>query len=87
VGDAAISAGLGVAEKIRELIPGIELIANLGGGSFKAQFKRADRSGAHYALVVGEDEIATETVTVKDLSGEQEQRNIALTLIESSLVL
>ena len=51
--------------------PGLRLVNNLNGGSFKAQFKRADRSGAGLALVLGEDEIKNGQVTVKFLrSGE-----------------
>jgi histidyl-tRNA synthetase len=54
-------------------VPGIRLQTNAGSGSFKAQFKRADRSGARYALVLGEDELARGQIAVKDLRGQAEQ--------------
>ncbi len=77
-GEQAMQAGLGVAEQIREAVPGVRLVTNLGGGGFKAQFKRADRSGARFALVVGEDELEQGTITVKDLLGKQEQQTLPL---------
>jgi histidyl-tRNA synthetase len=47
-----------------------------GGGSFKSQFKRADRCGARYAVVLGQDEIASGRYTVKDLRGDEPQRSL-----------
>jgi len=56
-------------------IPDLRLLVNLNGGSFKTQFKRADRSDALFALVLGEDEIVNQQVTVKFLrSGEEQLR-------------
>jgi histidyl-tRNA synthetase len=59
-------------------VPRLRLQANLGGGSFKAQFKRADRSGAALALVVGEDELERGEVTVKALREDSGQQQVAL---------
>ena len=50
------------------------VVLNTGGGSFKNQFKRADRSGASIALVLGEDELAKQVVAVKFLRDEREQQ-------------
>ena len=60
-------------EALRQALPGRVIQTHLGGGSFKSQFKRADRSGARFALVYGESEQATESVTLKPLRSEGEQ--------------
>jgi histidyl-tRNA synthetase len=77
-GDGSTRGGLQLAERLRETVPGIRVQSNLGGGSFKSQFKRADRSGAALALIVGEDELRDEKVTIKHLRSETAQENIAL---------
>jgi histidyl-tRNA synthetase len=51
---------------------------NCGGGGFKAQMKRADRSGAAVAVILGEDEVATNSAVLKPLRAEVEQRKVAL---------
>ena len=56
VGDRASRAGLAVAERLRDSNPGLKVHAGLGGGGFKAQFKRADQSGATVAVIIGDDE-------------------------------
>ena len=60
-------------EALRRALPNKVIQAHLGGGSFKSQFKRADRSGAQYALVYGESEQASESVTLKPLRSQREQ--------------
>ncbi len=77
-GQGAVEDGLGIAEQLRESVPGLRIQCNLGGGSFKAQFKRADRSGAELAVVLGEDELARGQATVKPLRSQAEQQQIAL---------
>ena len=76
VGEAAGEAGLVLAERLRDAVPGLRLAVNCGGGSFKSQFKRADKIGARVALVVGDDELAAGTVAVKDLRAQAEQRTV-----------
>jgi histidyl-tRNA synthetase len=66
-GDLALRAGLRLADRLREALPGRRIELNLGGGNFKAQFRRADRSGAPLALVLGEDELARGVVQLKPL--------------------
>ena len=60
-------------EALRRALPNQVIQVHLGGGSFKSQFKRADRSGAQFALVYGESEQATESVTLKPLRSQGEQ--------------
>ncbi|MCP8463391.1 histidine--tRNA ligase [Pseudomonas sp. ZM23] len=76
-GEASELAGLALAERLRDAIPGIRLLVNAGGGSFKSQFKKADKSGAQFAMILGDDELANRVVGFKPLRGEGEQQNIA----------
>ncbi|MDF3840757.1 histidine--tRNA ligase [Pseudomonas citronellolis] len=76
-GEPAELAALGLAEKLRDAVPGIRLLLNAGAGSFKSQFKKADKSGAQFALILGDDELAARVVGFKPLRGEGEQQNIA----------
>lgn len=76
-GEAAELAGLGLAERLRDAIPGLRLLVNSGGGSFKSQFKKADKSGARFALILGEDELAARVVGCKPLRDDVQQQNIA----------
>lgn len=76
-----IAAGemLAVAERLRDTVPGIRLAAALGGGSFRAQFKRADRSGARFCVILGEAEYADGQVALKDLrDAAQDQQTLTL---------
>jgi len=70
-GDAASALARRVAEALRDA--GLAIVLNAGGGTFKAQMKRADASGARFALIVGDDEAAANRVAVKPLreAGEQ----------------
>ncbi|WP_438970344.1 His/Gly/Thr/Pro-type tRNA ligase C-terminal domain-containing protein, partial [Methylophaga sp.] len=62
-----------LAESLRDQIPALKLITHCGGGSFKSQFKRADRSGARWTLILGEEEVNNESIGVKTMAtGEQE---------------
>ncbi|MDX1595066.1 MAG: histidine--tRNA ligase [Gammaproteobacteria bacterium] len=69
------AAALG--ERLRDALPGLRLSLHCGGGSLKSQFKRADRSGAELALVLGEEEWARGEVAIKPLRGAGEQTNVA----------
>ncbi|ENM5737861.1 histidine--tRNA ligase [Vibrio mimicus] len=68
-GEGTMMAGMKLAEQLREQVPGLRVMTHFGGGNFKKQFKRADKVGAAIALVLGEDEVAAQTVVVKDLAG------------------
>ncbi len=78
VGDAALGRGFEIAENLREAIAGIRIELNLGGGSFKSQLKRADKSGAEFALVLGDDEVAENRAGLKPLRTDQDQASVAL---------
>jgi histidyl-tRNA synthetase len=69
----AIKHALVLAESIRTAHPQLMVITNTSGGSFKSQFKKADKSGARLALILGEDEVAKKLVSIKDLRNEAEQ--------------
>lgn len=72
-GNGSQVAAMLLAEQIRDSLPGIRIMTNYGGGNFKKQLGRADKNGARIALILGEDEIANGTVTVKELAtGEQQ---------------
>ncbi len=84
-GEGVRQAGLVLAEQMRDQAPGIRIETNMGGGSFKAQFKRADRSGADLALVIGEDELANQQVTIKFLREDRKQEVLAITQLSEWL--
>ncbi len=77
VGVEAEKQGLLLAETIRNEIDGIKLQVNCGGGSFKSQFKKADKSGAEYAIILGEDEVGRGEVCLKPLRITQEQTSMS----------
>lgn len=72
-GEEAQRHGSLLAERLRDQLPDLRLIVHCGGGGFKAQFRRADRSCARVALILGDDEVRAGTVGVKPLRGEGEQ--------------
>ncbi|MGD9599609.1 MAG: histidine--tRNA ligase [Steroidobacteraceae bacterium] len=72
-GERAAAAGLALAERLREALPQRRIAFGLGGGNFKAQFRRADRSGARLALVLGESEIERGVAAIKHLRRDAEQ--------------
>ncbi len=76
-GEAAELAALRLSEQLRDALPGLRLVVNAGGGSFKSQLKKADKSGALFALILGEDELNQQVVGVKPLRGESAQQTIA----------
>ena len=76
VGVEAEKEGMRLAEKIRDQVDGITLQINCGGGSFKSQFKKADKSGAEYAIIIGDDEVSRGEVSLKPLRTGQEQKNM-----------
>jgi histidyl-tRNA synthetase len=84
VGDAATQLAHRVAEALRDA--GHAIVVNAGGGSFKAQMKRADASGARYALIVGDDEAANESVAIKPLREAGEQRAVRARDVAQHLV-
>ena len=77
VGSEALAEGFAVAEELRDSIGGARIEMNLGEGSFKSQLKRADKSGASFALILGEQEMADRTIGVKPLRSRADQQTVA----------
>jgi len=75
VGDVHTQA-LQLAERVRDALPSVSLLTHCGGGSFKNQLKRADRSQAQLALILGEDEARADTVTIKMLRDDTPQKTL-----------
>lgn len=74
--DEAVQTGLKLAEDLRNAVPGLRLMSHCGGGSFKSQFKKADKSGALLAIILGQEELINQTVGVKSLRDGSEQNTI-----------
>ncbi len=77
VGEAAERVGLRFAETLRDEVPGLKLQVSGEGGSFKSQFKKADKSGADYALILGDDEASRCEVGIKPLRDGQGQQTLS----------
>lgn len=85
MGEAASREGLVLADRLRRDLPQLEVVAHCGGGGMKAQFRRADRSGARYALVLGEMELASNEVMLKPLRDGGEQVAVAIEGLSATL--
>jgi len=81
LGSGSKLAGLQMAERLRDKLPGLRVLSHAGGGNFRAQFKRADKSGAALALVIGENELENGTVVVKRLRQDLPQETVSLTAL------
>jgi histidyl-tRNA synthetase len=84
-GEGALKPGFVLAESLRDELPDVRIELNCGGGSFKSQFKRADKSGARFAVVLGDEELAQGTVGIKPLRGDGEQQTVPLADLAVSL--
>lgn len=80
-----IADALGLAESVRDAEPTWRVMCHCGGGSMKSQMKKADRSGARAALIIGDDEHTDGTVTVKPLRAEAQQQTLARTSAVAAL--
>ena len=85
VGDGALEQAFSIAEELRDQIDGIRIDVNLGEGSFKSQLKRADKSNAQYALILGEQELADGRIGVKPLRSAEDQSSVARTELVAAL--
>ncbi|TNE73846.1 MAG: histidine--tRNA ligase [Gammaproteobacteria bacterium] len=77
MGDKAVASAMALAENLRSELPGRVIVTHCGGGSFKSQMKKADRSGARYAVILGENEIEQGTAGVKPLRADEAQQEVA----------
>ena len=85
VGDGAEARAMGLAEALRDELGDIDVLLNLAGGSFKAQLKRADRSGARFAIVIGENELAAGRAGLKPLRSDEAQREVPFESLAAEL--
>ena len=85
LGDASERKGLQLAENIREQLSDLTMIVHCGGGSMKSQMKKADKSGAKIALILGEDELNNQQVTVKYLREKKDQVTVSFSDLNSFL--
>lgn len=85
LGEAALQEGLRLAEHLRTVIPGISIDVHCTQASFKAQFKRADKSGADYAVIIGPDEVAQGMVGFKNLRSDSVQQKLTFSEVEHVL--
>ena len=77
LGPACEVKGLQLAEQIRDQRPEIKMITHCGGGSIKSQMKKADKSGAEIALILAEDELKNQQLTVKYLREKKQQTTVS----------
>ncbi len=77
VGEQAELQGLRLAEQWRNQMPCLRMEMHCGGGSFKSQLKRADKSGARYALILGDSEVAEQHIGVKNLRVDEPQQTVS----------
>ncbi len=75
--EVSVADSLALAEYLREQLPAAGVLHNTGGGSMKSQFRKADKSGAAFAAIIGGDELAKGVVTLKPLLGAGEQQTLA----------
>jgi histidyl-tRNA synthetase len=85
VGEAALMRAVTLAEELRDKIDGVRIDLNLGGGSFKSQLKRADKSNAMYALILGEQELADGNIGLKPLRSDEDQISVAMDALAETL--
>ena len=85
VGNGALEQAFAIAEELRDKVADIRVEVNLGGGSFKSQLKRADKSNAEYALILGEQEIAQKCAGLKPLRSTEDQSSIAFEALAETL--
>ena len=84
-GEGTLERVFVLAEELRDTVEGIRVELNLGGGSFKSQMKRADKSGAEFALILGEQELADGCIGIKPLRSTGEQISVALDELAETL--
>jgi histidyl-tRNA synthetase len=80
-----IQQAIALAERLRNGLPALRLQVHMGGGSLKSQLRRADRSGAAFAIIRGSDEIAAGEASIKDLRGDAAQRRVRIDALEDTL--
>lgn len=85
MGDSCLVEAIKVAQELRSALPTLKVMSHCGGGNVKKQMKRADKSGAQVALLIGEEELADGMVTVKHLRNNIEQQRVARSALSAFL--
>jgi histidyl-tRNA synthetase len=85
-GDKARHEGFSLAERLRDDVPGLRMTFDCSGGGIKAQLKRADRSGARYAFILGDDELEAGEISLKPLRDGSPQEAVGLDELASRLL-
>ncbi|MBW0278062.1 histidine--tRNA ligase [Shewanella xiamenensis] len=85
MGDNCLVEAIKVAQELRSALPTLRVMSHCGGGNLKKQMKRADKSGAQVALLIGEEELAEGVVTVKYLRNDNEQQRVARNALSAFL--
>lgn len=86
VGERAQRHGLLLSEQLRDSVPTLRVVTHCGGGSFKSQFKKADRSGAHFALVLGDEELEQGRAGLKSLRQQADQEMVDFAALSDRLI-
>ena len=77
MGEDVFQKSLELSERLRDSFQNLRVEVNLGGGGFKSQLKRADKSGASYAIIIGENELQEGTYGLKPLRSDENQVTIS----------
>ncbi|MFV1983166.1 MAG: histidine--tRNA ligase [Thiohalomonadales bacterium] len=85
-GESAEKSGIMLAENLRDSIADIRLQMHCGGGSFKSQMKKADKSGASIALIIGDNELSNSEVSIKYLREDKPQQIVKLEKLSNFLI-
>jgi len=85
VGEQARQQGLLLSEQLREVLPALRIMTHCGSGSFKSQFKKADRSGARLALILGDNEVQQGRIGIKDLREQADQESVSFEVLPDRL--
>jgi len=85
MGERAVAPALELAESLRNELPDAIIVSHCGGGSFKSQMKKADKSGAKYTLILGDNELDAGTVGVKPMRSDEDQQDISRSELASAL--
>lgn len=85
MGDSCVPAAFAIANELRQAMPGVRIMNHCGGGNFKKQIKRADKSGAAVALIIGENELAEGKVAIKPLRNDNEQQLVAREVLAEAI--
>ncbi|MGB0733872.1 MAG: His/Gly/Thr/Pro-type tRNA ligase C-terminal domain-containing protein, partial [Pontibacterium sp.] len=84
MGDNAALEAMKIAENLRT-VTDLRVQLHCGGGSFKSQMKKADKSGAAYAILIGDNELAESVVTIKPLRTDEEQMQVGIDMLPETL--